>query len=119
MGDELALRNDPRWREDPAHVHDNRWMHRPPMDWIKAARRSGPDSVEGRVFAAIRGLAGPRRALLALRSGGRDPDLAERKPERARIPPSSPAKRSVPFAHKPQRCHLIGRRRGPGAGGPA
>src|ERR1039457_1459860 len=70
MGDELALRNDPHWREDPAHVHDNRWMHRPPMDWIQAARRSDPDSVEGRVFAAIRGLAGPRRALLALRSGG-------------------------------------------------
>jgi amylosucrase len=70
MGDELALGNDPRWRDDPAHAGDNRWMHRPPMDWQKAALRSDPGSLEGRMFAAIRGLASARRALLALRSGG-------------------------------------------------
>jgi amylosucrase len=71
MGDELALRNDPGWAQDPAHAHDNRWMHRPVMDWALAARRRDPDSLEGRVFAAIRALAGARRSLLALRSGGR------------------------------------------------
>jgi amylosucrase len=71
MGDELALRNDPDWAADPAHQHDNRWMHRPLMDWAAAARRHDPDSIEGRVFAAIRGLAQARRSLLALRSGGR------------------------------------------------
>ncbi len=70
-GDELALRNDPAWAQDPAHEHDNRWMHRPPMDWAVAARRHDPDSIEGRVFAAIRGMAAARRSLLALRSGGR------------------------------------------------
>jgi amylosucrase len=70
MGDELGMRNDPRWREDPAHAGDNRWMHRPPMDWSRAARRSDPGTLEGRVFAAIQGLAGARRSLLALRSGG-------------------------------------------------
>jgi amylosucrase len=71
MGDELALRNDPRWAQDPAHEHDNRWMHRPVMDWALAARRRDPESLEGQVFAAIRALAGARRSLLALRSGGR------------------------------------------------
>jgi amylosucrase len=45
-------------------------MHRPPMDWAAADRRRDPGSVEGRVFAAIRGLAAARRSLLALRSGG-------------------------------------------------
>ena len=70
MGDELAMLNDPRWHEDPAHGEDNRWLHRPAMDWAQAARRSDPDSVEGRVFAAIRALIAARRALLALRSGG-------------------------------------------------
>ena len=70
MGDELATRNDPRWHEDPAHGDDNRWMHRPRMDWALAARRGDPDSLEGRMFAAIRALAGARRTLLALRSGG-------------------------------------------------
>jgi amylosucrase len=70
MGDELAMRNDSRWRDDPAHAADNRWMHRPPMDWARAARRGDLGSLEGRVFAAIRGLASARRGLLALRSGG-------------------------------------------------
>jgi len=70
MGDELAMRNDPHWRADPAHAGDNRWMHRPAMDWAQATRRGDPDSLEGRVFAAIGGLIGARRALLALRSGG-------------------------------------------------
>jgi amylosucrase len=70
MGDELGVCNDPRWQEDPAHAGDNRWMHRPPMDWPRTARRSEPGTLEGRVFAAIRGLIGARRSLLALRSGG-------------------------------------------------
>jgi amylosucrase len=70
MGDELGVCNDPRWQEDPAHAGDNRWMHRPPMDWPRTARRSDPGTLEGRVFAAIRGLIGARRSLLALRSGG-------------------------------------------------
>jgi amylosucrase len=45
-------------------------MHRPLMDWDAAARRHDRESVEGRAFAAIRGLAEARRSLLALRSGG-------------------------------------------------
>jgi amylosucrase len=70
MGDELAMRNDPAWAQDPAHAQDNRWMHRPPMDWSAAGRRHDAGSVEGRVFGAIRALVRARRTLLALRSGG-------------------------------------------------
>ena len=81
MGDELAMRSDPGWAGDPAHAHDNRWMHRPLMDWDQA-RRGGndPDSLEGRVFAAIRGLARARRSLLALRARRqrRDPPAEHR-----------------------------------------
>jgi len=69
MGDELGLANDPGWADDPAQAGDNRWMHRPPMDWAAAARRHDPASIEGRVFAGIQGLARTRAALLALRSG--------------------------------------------------
>ena len=43
MGDELGLLNDPAGREDP----DNRWMHRPFMDWTAAERRHDPASVRG------------------------------------------------------------------------
>jgi amylosucrase len=80
MGDELALRNDARWAQDPAHAHDNRWLHRPLMDWDAAARRHDQASIEGRVFAAIRGLSDARRSLLALRSGGRTELLPTENP---------------------------------------
>jgi amylosucrase len=80
MGDELALRNDPRWAQDPGHAHDNRWMHRPVMDWALADRRHDPESLEGQVFTAIRALAAARRSLLALRSGGRTEILPTQSP---------------------------------------
>jgi amylosucrase len=70
MGDELAMPSDPGWAADPAHAHDNRWMHRPPMDWDLAGRRHDPETPGGRAFAAIRRLAEARRSLLALRAGG-------------------------------------------------
>jgi len=70
MGDELALPNDARWADDPAHAADNRWMHRPAMQWKAAGRRSDPGTVEGRVFSRIRRLAEARRSQLALRAGG-------------------------------------------------
>ena len=69
MGDELGLPNDAAWADDPAHAGDNRWMHRPPMDWVAAERRRDPATVEGRVFAGLRALSRARARLLALRSG--------------------------------------------------
>ena len=56
MGDELALRNDTGYLADPERAPDNRWMHRPPMDWTAAARRDDPATLEGRVFAWLRRL---------------------------------------------------------------
>jgi amylosucrase len=69
MGDELALRNDAGYLDDPERAPDNRWMHRPPMDWAAAGRRTDPDSLEGRVFGELRRLGEVRRSLLALRGG--------------------------------------------------
>ena len=60
MGDELGLRNDPAWADDPAHAHDNRWMHRPFMDWDAAARQVGPG--DGRGPALGRAAAAGRRS---------------------------------------------------------
>jgi amylosucrase len=70
LGDELALRNDPRWADDPAHAGDNRWLHRPPMDWEAAARRHDPASVEGRLWAGLRRLIAARRATRAIHVQG-------------------------------------------------
>jgi amylosucrase len=70
MGDELGLRNDPGWADDPTHRDDNRWMHRPPMDWDAAGRRHDPASVEGRLWAGLRRLVAARRATPAVHGHG-------------------------------------------------
>ncbi|NBC48120.1 alpha-amylase family glycosyl hydrolase [Thiohalocapsa halophila] len=62
MGDELGLPNDPSYLDDPEKAHDNRWLHRPRMDWTKAARRHDPASIEGRLFLGIKRLIEVRRA---------------------------------------------------------
>jgi amylosucrase len=69
MGDELGLPNDVSWADDPLKAADNRWMHRPPMDWDAATRRHDRASVEGRLFAGLQAMAATRASLLALRSG--------------------------------------------------
>lgn len=70
MGDEIALGGHDAWTADPRAGHDNRWLHRPPMDWGAAARRHDPDSVEGRVFAGLRDLAEARRRTPELHGAG-------------------------------------------------
>src|SRR4051812_7062078 len=70
MGDELGLRNDHGYEADPARANDNRWMHRPPMDWAAAERRNDPASVEGRLWAGLRRLVAARRATRAVHAQG-------------------------------------------------
>lgn len=57
MGDEVALLNDTSYLDDPVRRDDNRWMHRPTMDWSTAAIEADPESVPGRAYAALRDLA--------------------------------------------------------------
>ena len=70
MGDELGLRNDTGYASDPAKAADNRWMHRPRMDWDAAARRGDPATIEGRLFAGIQALIAARRERPVLHAGG-------------------------------------------------
>nr|WP_246363363.1 alpha-amylase family protein [Deinococcus budaensis] len=57
MGDELALLNDYSFAQVPEHAADNRWVHRPRMDWALAERvQAEPDSPAGRVNAGLRAL---------------------------------------------------------------
>ncbi|MCV2488360.1 alpha-amylase family protein [Geodermatophilus sp. YIM 151500] len=69
MGDELALCNDADYLRDPARAPDNRWMHRPLMDWAAAERRTDPRTLEGRVFGWMQRLGNARRSLVTLRGG--------------------------------------------------
>jgi amylosucrase len=69
MGDELGLLNDRSYAEDPDRATDNRWLHRPVMDWLVAERRHRPDTIEGRVFADLRRLITARRGASQLHAG--------------------------------------------------
>jgi amylosucrase len=69
MGDEIGLRNDAAYLDDPALADDNRWMHRPAMDWDVAARRSDATTLEGRLFATFQSVLADRVATPALHGG--------------------------------------------------
>ncbi len=56
MGDELGCLNDYSFSQDPDHALDNRWLHRPKMDWKKAERRNDTGSIESRIFRGLREL---------------------------------------------------------------
>ncbi len=62
MGDEIGLRNDLGYLDHPDRSADNRWLHRPAMDWATAARRRSPGTVEARLFEDLRELINARRA---------------------------------------------------------
>ena len=70
MGDELGLLNDRAWADDVHRRDDNRWMHRPPMDWAAAARRRKPGSVEAAIWEGLRRLISARHATRATHAYG-------------------------------------------------
>lgn len=70
MGDELGLLNDPSYLTNPAKAEDNRWTHRPPMDWGLAAERHDAASLAGRVYSGVQALIGARQATAAIHAGG-------------------------------------------------
>lgn len=61
MGDELALRNDPSYLDEPDKKTDSRWLHRPKMDWRTADRRKQPGTLEAQVFRGVSELIAARK----------------------------------------------------------
>jgi amylosucrase len=60
MGDEIGLRNDESYLDELDTASDSRWIHRPRMDWIAAARRRDQSTVEGRLFTGLQTLIAAR-----------------------------------------------------------
>jgi amylosucrase len=61
MGDELGYLNDYNFPDDPDHATDNRWLHRPRMNWEKANHRRVAGSIEHRIFQGLATLIGVRK----------------------------------------------------------
>jgi amylosucrase len=62
-GDEAGYTNDYSYLDDPGKSYDNRWMHRPIIDWEKNKRINDEASAEGRVYSATRRLIAIRNKL--------------------------------------------------------
>jgi amylosucrase len=69
MGDEIAALNDYGYLADADHAHDSRWVHRPRMDWGRAAERHGADTPAGRVFRGVQHILARRKDTPALHAG--------------------------------------------------
>ncbi len=64
-GDEIGTTNDYRYVEDERKSGDTRWMHRPTFDWDKAELRNKPNTIENRIFSALKKMIAVRKEIAA------------------------------------------------------
>ncbi len=62
-GDEIGYTNDYSYLDDITKSYDNRWMHRPEINWEKNKRLEEKGSVEEKIFTATQRLIGLRKKL--------------------------------------------------------
>ncbi len=60
MGDEIGLLNDYGFEDVAEHAHDNRWMHRPRMNWTVA---NAPEWPERALLDGVKVIIARRKAL--------------------------------------------------------
>ena len=66
MGDELGMVNDHAFLKDVAKKDDNRWIHRPEMDWLLVKSAAKKNGVESAINESIRALIAARKSLPSL-----------------------------------------------------
>lgn len=64
-GDEIGVINDNGYRNDQAKAHDNRWMHRPKINWDKAEFRHQHGTVEHTIFSELAKMIAVRKETAA------------------------------------------------------
>lgn len=69
LGDEIGTTNDYSYKDDAKLKDDSRWIHRPKMNWAKAARRKESVSIEGRIFTGLSYLIQVRKNTPELTNG--------------------------------------------------
>jgi amylosucrase len=65
-GDEQGYTNDYSYLTDDTKNYDNRWMHRPMIDWEKNKKASVKGSVENKLFTLTKKLITLRRSIAVL-----------------------------------------------------
>lgn len=64
-GDEIGVINDRSYSEDQAKIHDNRWLHRPKINWDKAEHRHQHGTVEHTIFSELAKMIAVRKETAA------------------------------------------------------
>jgi len=67
-GDEIGMLNDYSFINEQSKKEDNRWLHRPKMNWEAAEERNIPGTVESKIFYGL-------KKLITLRKN--TPELAD------------------------------------------
>ncbi|MDB5276752.1 MAG: alpha-amylase [Ferruginibacter sp.] len=65
-GDEVGYTNDYSYLSNPAKSYDNRWMHRPVIDWDKNSKAEVEGTIEHRIFSATQQMIRLRKKLPVL-----------------------------------------------------
>ena len=66
MGDELGLINDRTFLDDPTKADDNRWIHRPAMNWDLVKNARSGRGAAGAILTAFKSLVRARQELASL-----------------------------------------------------
>jgi amylosucrase len=69
-GDEVGYTNDDSYLNDRGKSYDNRWMHRPIINWLKNELRDTEGSVENRIFSGTQKLLNIRKKIPAIADKG-------------------------------------------------
>jgi amylosucrase len=64
-GDEVGTLNEATFLQDENKAHDNRWMHRPKIDWEKVAQRQRHGTAEQRIFDGLQRMIAVRKSTPA------------------------------------------------------
>ncbi len=65
-GDEIGYINDTAYLSEPGKSYDNRWMHRPMIDWKKNTLKDKKGTIENQIFAGTKKLLSIRKKLPAV-----------------------------------------------------
>ena len=68
-GDEVGYTNDYSFQQDETKNYDNRWMHRPLLEWKKNSKRSVEGTIEQRLFSGMQKLLAIRKKLPVVADG--------------------------------------------------
>ena len=64
-GDEIGTLNDLSYLEDPSKADDNRWMHRPTINWDNVELRHEKGSLQQRIFDGLKKMIAARKTIPA------------------------------------------------------